>query len=163
MNFLFLRLTLSFSLLAAAATEKYRRSYPSASSSFASSSYREESTDTDSSVVRSPQPPPHRQRRLPSQQTLPSRPEPPPGEPHYQFRKSNSMKLALKEGLQGDPPRVAVFYCSLWLPDASALSLPSLDPTWLRLRTNHADCDLCSSTHHDMSQFNSNPPVSTCA
>ena len=65
---------------------KYRKSFPSASSSFASSSYREDSTDTDSSVL---SPKLHHRERA-------------EGEPHYQFRKSNSMRLALKEGEEGD-------------------------------------------------------------
>ena len=69
-------------------SERYRKSYPSASSSFASSSYREDSTDTDSSL-RSP--------------NLSQYDRAEAGEPHYQFRKSNSMKLALKEGMiEGD-------------------------------------------------------------
>ncbi len=68
-------------------SEKYRKSFPSASSSFASSSYREDSTDTDSSI-RSPKLlHPDRAAEM---------------EPHYQFRKSNSMKLALKEDHEGD-------------------------------------------------------------
>ena len=71
--------------------EKYRRSFPnaSASSSFASSSYREDSTDTDSSFQRSPK---HGEPVDSASTDL---------EPHYQFRKSNSMKLALREDEEG--------------------------------------------------------------
>ena len=73
-------------------SERYRKSFPSASSSFASSSFREDSTDTDSSL-RSP-----KMLHVDHFDAL---------EPHHQFRKSIStgMRLALKEPEEGDWPR----------------------------------------------------------
>ena len=90
-------------------TEHYRKSYPSMSSSVASSSYREDSTDTDSSVrspklihVEIPQVPSvmiSSTTGAPSAEAIANE-----SEPHYQFRKSNSMKLALKQADEGDNP-----------------------------------------------------------
>ena len=79
--------------------EKYRKSFPSASasSSFASSSYREDSTDTDSSYHRSS--PKHAAITDNKMSADCCHREP---EPHYQFRKSNSMKLALREDEEGE-------------------------------------------------------------
>ena len=76
--------------------DTYRKSYPSASTSSFASSIREDSTDTDSSV-RSPKLTPRFERCL-------------EGEPHYQFRKSNSMKLAIDN--EGDLFNLALV---LWL------------------------------------------------
>lgn len=65
---------------------QYRKSFPSVSTSFPSPIYRDHSADESSTS---------------SPQSL-RRAGGPDGQPCYQFRKSNSMKLALKEDVEGD-------------------------------------------------------------